>query len=311
MKLVIQIPCFNEEEQIVSTLEKLPQTLEGISEIVVLLIDDGSTDRTIEVAKKFGVEEFVIFPTNRGLVSAFQAGLQRSLELGADVIVNTDADGQYEGSSIGDLISPILLREADLVLGNRGTAELAQFSKVKRLLQSLGSLLASKLTKTYISDAASGFRAYSREAAATIHLTSKYTYTLESLVQIAEHNLGIANVQVGTTQTTRPSRLFKSMWNYTLRNGITLVRTFIQYSPLYFFSRIALVSFIFGSVSTLPFLVDLLLYKDSTGHLQSLFLAGTLIVLCFLFLAIGILADVAHSTRMTIQALYRDFKLHK
>ena len=235
MKLIIQIPCFNEERQLPATLARLPREVPGFDRVEWLIIDDGSSDRTVEVARAHGVDHIVRLTNNKGLAAAFQAGLDAGLKLGAEVIVNTDADNQYEGSDIPKLVGPILRGEADMVVGDRQVKTIDEFSAGKKLLQRLGSWVVRHASATGIPDTTSGFRAYNREAALQMHVVSKFTYTLETIIQAGKLEVAIDHVPIRTNPKTRESRLFPSVGAYVRRNALTIFRVWAQYEPLKLF----------------------------------------------------------------------------
>ena len=239
MKLIIQIPCFDEERTLPGTLADLPRSVEGMDSVEWLVIDDGSTDRTVDVAREHGVDHIVRLTNNRGLAAAFQAGLDASLKLGADVIVNTDADNQYNGGDVGRLVEPIVAGTADMVIGDRQTDTIEHFSPLKKRLQRLGSAVVRRASGTEVPDATSGFRAYNREAALQLQVVSKFTYTLESLIQAGKMLVAVEHVPVRTNEQTRPSRLFPSMWSYVRRNGLSIFRIYALYEPLRVFAAAA------------------------------------------------------------------------
>src|SRR3989338_1623201 len=226
MKLIIQIPCLNEEESLPKTLARLPRQINGVDEIEILVIDDGSTDRTSEVAHQHGAHHVVRLTKRKGLAQAFHTGLDASLKRGADIIVNTDADGQYKGEDIPRLVQPILEKKSDIVIGNRDIEHVKQFSFIKKRLQRIGSWVVRQLSGSTIADATTGFRAYSREAALRLNIISNYTYTIESIIQAADKGLAIANITISTNDVHRPSRLFKSIPEYLKRSLITIVRVY-------------------------------------------------------------------------------------
>src|SRR5215213_6893245 len=240
MKLIIQIPCFNEEQTLPATLADLPREVPGIDVVEWLVIDDGSTDRTVEVARAGGVDHIVRLTNNRGLAAGFQAGLDACLKLGADLIVNTDADNQYAGADIAKLVAPILEGTADMVVGDRETDRIEHFSPVKKLLQRWGSAVVRRASDTNVPDTTSGFRAYNREAALQIAVVSKYTYTLETIIQAGKFLVATDHVPIRTNAKTRESRLFPSMWSYVRRNGVSILRIYSQYEPLKVFMTAAI-----------------------------------------------------------------------
>src|SRR5215210_2960251 len=232
MKLIIQIPCFNEEEQLPATLADLPRELPGIDEVEWLVVDDGSTDRTIEVARRHGVDHIVRLTNNKGLAAGFQAGLDACLKLGADIVVNTDADNQYDGRDIGKLIEPVLAGRADMVIGDRDVANHPEFGPLKKRLQHLGSAVVRRASSTDIPDTTSGFRAYNREAALQLQVVGKYTYTLESIIQAGRQLVALDHVPIRARQVDRPSRLFTSIPSYVRRNAAAIFRVYAMYEPL-------------------------------------------------------------------------------
>ncbi len=306
MKLIIQIPCLNEEETLPLTLAELPRHIDGVDEIEWLVIDDGSTDRTVEVARQHGVNHIISHSGNKGLAAAFQTGLDTCLSLGADIIVNTDADNQYPGQYIPDLVRPILDRQADMVIADRQVQSIAHFSPIKRYLQGLGSAAVRYVSNTDVPDAPSGFRALSREAALRINVITQYTYTLETIVQAGNKNLKIVSVPVVTNEKLRESRLISSMWRYVTRSGATIIRLFLLYQPLRTFSYLALPFFVIGAGLWLRYLV-LWLTTDLTrgAHIQSILVGAVLIILSFIIFVIGLIGDlIAINRRLHEQNLY-------
>jgi glycosyltransferase involved in cell wall biosynthesis len=301
MKLVIQIPCLNEEEQLGATLDDLPRHVPGFDEVELLVIDDGSTDRTLEVARAHGVDHIVKLTNNKGLASAFQAGLDAALKLGADVIVNTDADNQYAASDIPALVAPIVRGSADMVVGDRQVAGIEHFSPTKRVLQRVGSWAVRHASDTAIPDATSGFRAYNREAALGLTVVSTFTYTLESLIQAGKGLIAVDHVRVGTNPKTRESRLFGSMWGYIRRNVIALFRVYTGYEPLRVFGSLAGLVLIAAVVAWSPFLWDTVVHGDTSGHVQSIVLGGVLLMTGVQLFALGVLADLIASHRVVSQ----------
>ena len=305
MKLIIQIPCFNEAETLPLTLADLPRQIPGVDEIEVLIIDDGSSDETTEVARRSGVHHIVRMTKNKGLANGFMAGLDASLRLGADIIVNTDADNQYNGADIPNLVRPILDGQAEMVIGDRQTDEIHHFSWMKKRLQNLGSWVVRQVSATEIPDATSGFRALSREAALQMNVISRFTYTLETIIQAGKKNLAVSHVPVRTNSKLRESRLFKGNWNYIKRSIATITRIYTMYEPLKMFSYIG------GTVFGVGFLIGLrfLYYFITTGgagHIQSLILAAVLLMIGFQVFIIGLVADLIGFNRRLIEStLYR------
>src|SRR5918911_1623312 len=254
MKLIIQIPCFNEEQQLPATLADLPRALPGIDELEWLVVDDGSTDRTVEVAREHGVDHIVRLTNNKGLAAGFQAGLDACLKLGADIVVNTDADNQYCADDIPKLIQPILDGDADMVVGDRQVEKIAHFSALKVRLQHLGSAVVRRASETEIPDTTSGFRAYNREAAIQMQVVSKFTYTLETIIQAGKMLVAVDHVPIRTNPKTRDSRLFPSMWAYVRRNAVSIFRIYTFYEPLRVFLAVAAVAAVLGAVIWARFL---------------------------------------------------------
>ena len=296
MKLVIQIPCLDEEEALPETLASLPETIPGVDEIVVVVIDDGSRDATTRVAARAGVTEIVRFPNHQGLARAFAAGLERALQIGADVIVNTDADNQYCASDIPALIAPILRGDADIVVGDREPGSLSHFSLPKRLLQRVGSWVVRQLSGTRVPDATSGFRAFSRSAALKINVLSDFTYTLETIIQAGKKQLAVTHVPVHANPTTRPSRLFSGPSHYIRRSAGTLVRIYALYEPFKVFSMLGGALIAVAGAIGLRFLFYYL-RTGGAGHVQSLILAAALLIIGFLTMLIGMLADLIGRNR--------------
>ena len=304
MKLLIQIPCLNEEDQLPGMLAELPRHVAGFTSVEWLVIDDGSTDRTIEVARENGVDHVVKLPQNRGLASAFQAGLDACVKLGADVIVNTDADNQYDSAAIPGLVAPVLSKEADIVVGDRDVRSIEEFSRLKIKLQLLGSWVVQQASGTDVPDATSGFRAYSREAALRLLVVNRYTYTIESIIQAGRSNAAIMSAPVGTNPATRESRLFGSMWGYIRRNALTILRVFAAYEPLKFFGFLASILLVLAGIAFIPFLSDWILTGDSSGHLQSIIVGSTLVVAAFQTIALAVVADLVASHRAVSQQVF-------
>lgn len=299
-KLIIQIPCFNEEDHLPDTLTALPRKIDGISEIEVLVIDDGSSDDTAGVARRLGVQHIVRHRTNRGLAAAFRSGLDHALRSGADIIVNTDADGQYVGADIAKLVEPVVRGDADIVIGDRGVRENEHFGPVKRLLQRLGSSIVRRLSRTDITDAVSGFRAISRSAAQQIYITTDFSYTTDMLIQAGRKRLAVVSVPVGTNAAARPSRLFKSIPSFITNTGMTMVRVYLTYNPLRFFVGIGLLALLFGSLPIARF-VWFWIQGDGAGHLQSLVLGSAVVILGLLIIILGMLADLIGANRRLIE----------
>lgn len=300
MKLVVQIPCFNEELTLPAVVNSIPRHIDGVDVLEILVVDDGSTDRTVEVATQLGVDHIITHTNNKGLARAFRTGLDACLALDADIIVNTDGDNQYDAGEIPALVRPILEGRADIVVGDRQTGRLEHFSPVKRRLQACGSWVARALSGTTVPDAVSGFRAVSRHAALQLNIVSPFSYTIEMLIQAGRKNLSIASVPVRTNRPTRPSRLFRNMFDFIGRSMGTMARMYTMYKPLTAFVCIGTVLFTAGAIPILRFLYFFLL-GNGAGHVQSLVLGGVLIILgCMAFL-IGLVADLINFNRQLIE----------
>jgi glycosyltransferase involved in cell wall biosynthesis len=304
MKVIVQIPCLNEEQFLPQALAGIPRRIDGVDSVQVLVIDDGSSDRTSEVARAHGADHVVRFKKRRGLAQVFMAGLDASLKLGADVIVNIDADNQYDGAEIPRLIAPILEGRAEMVVGDRGVSEVAHFSWTKRRLQTLGSWVVRKVSGTSVPDVTSGFRALTREAALRIYIVSEFSYTLESIIQAGKKQLAVAHLPI-SAQQTRPSRLFGSSWEYVKRSGATILRIYAMYEPFKVF--LLLGSALFGAGALLGLRYAYFWWQGHiTGHLQSAILSVLLLILGFQTLQWGIMADLIASNRKLLEdLLYR------
>jgi glycosyltransferase involved in cell wall biosynthesis len=300
MKLIIQIPCFNEERTLPETYADLPRNIEGVDIVETLIIDDGSSDCTAEVARSLGVEHIVTYVGNKGLAYAFMAGVNACLALGADIIVNTDADNQYNGADIANLIRPILDRKADIVVGERPIDETEHFSKRKKRLQHIGSAVVRLASSTSVPDAPSGFRAYSREAALRMNVINEYTYTLETIIQAGRNRLAITSVPIRTNPETRKSRLFKSMWAYISRSVGVIFRSYMMYRPLAFFGGLGTILLLIGVLIGVRFLM-FYIGGDGSGHIQSLILASSLSITGVMTMIIGLLADVISANRKLLE----------
>ena len=309
MKLVIQIPCLNEEATLPVTLRDLPRALPGITTIEILVIDDGSRDRTREVALEHGVHRVVSFPARRGLARAFDAGLREALAMGADIIVNTDADNQYQGADVARLVEPILARRADMVVGTRPIDSIEHFSTLKKWLQRLGSAVVRGLSQTDIPDATSGFRAYSREAALRLTVLTGFTYTLETLIQASQKNITLAHVPIRVNGKLRESRLFKGMGSYILRSLGTMLRVYLLYQPLRFFIAIAGLA-LGGAIGLFGRFLWIYAHQPlNSGHVQSLVVAGVLAVIGVLFIALGVLSDLTAMNRRILEEIVVNTRL--
>ncbi len=300
MKLIIQIPCLNEAETLEMALNDLPKHINGIDEIEYLIINDGSKDNTVQVAREWGVHHVVSFAKNKGLAKGFMAGIDACLRNGADIIVNTDADNQYCGMDIEKLVRPILEGKSDIVIGERPIDQTEHFSPLKKKLQHFGSWVVRKASNTDIPDAPSGFRAYSREAAMRLNVTNEYTYTLETIVQAGREKIAMDSVPIKTNAELRPSRLFNSMLGYVKKSMLTIIRAFIMYKPLQFFAIMGSIPFLLGVGVGIRFLVYMCMGRAG-GHVQSLILASTLMMIGFMTYMIGLQADIIAANRKILE----------
>ena len=308
MKLIIQIPCYNEADTLAITLRELPRTMEGFDKVEWLIINDGSTDNTIEVAKTNGVDHIISFTNNQGLARGFMAGLDACLKLGADVIVNTDADNQYNAKDIPLLVKPILDKKAELVVGARPVSEIKHFRFIKKQLQKLGSWVVRLASKTNMPDAPSGFRAMSREAALRLNVFNDYTYTLETIIQAGQKNMAIVSVPIRVNEDLRPSRLVKSIPRYVQKSIVTIVRIFVVYKPFRFFMAFGLLLFTSGLLLGLRFLYYYFL-EGGEGHIQSLILSSILLGIGFQTMLVAFLADLLAVNRRLMEDV--QFRLRK
>ncbi|MCD6116181.1 glycosyltransferase family 2 protein [bacterium] len=305
MKLIIQIPCYNEERTLPATIKAIPRKFDGIDIVELLVIDDGSTDRTVEKARELGVDHIVRLTSNRGLAVSFSAGLDSSLRFGADIIVNTDGDNQYRAEDIQKLIDPILAGSADMVVGDREVMQVEHFSFIKKLLQKLGSWVVRHISNTTVPDVTSGFRAFSREAALRMNVISQFTYTLDTIIQAGKKGIPIAHVSIRTNKPTRPSRLFKSIFAYINQSGATIARIYALYEPLKTFLYIGGFIFGVGFLVSMRFLYFFLTHQGE-GHIQSLILSAVFMIVGFQVGMIGLLADIISANRRLIEeVLYR------
>ncbi len=300
MKLIIQIPCYNEAQTLEVALNDLPRQIQGIDTIEYLIINDGSQDDTVKVAKHWGVHYVVSFTKNKGLAKGFLAGIDACLKNGADIIVNTDADNQYCGADIEKLVRPILNGASDIVIGERPIDQMEHFSPLKKKLQHFGSWVVRVASNTDIPDAPSGFRAYSREAAMRLNVTNEYTYTLETIVQAGRERIAMDSVPIQTNAQLRPSRLFGSMFGYVKKSMVTIIRAFMMYKPLQFFTILGSVPFFAGVGVGIRFLVYMCL-GQAGGHVQSLVLASTLLIMGFMIYVIGLQADLIAANRKILE----------
>ena len=311
MKLIVQIPCHNEADELPTTLAAIPRRIDGIDSVEVLVVDDGSTDATAEVARRECADHVIGFVARRGLARAFKAGLNESLRLGADIIVNTDGDNQYEGADIPKLVAPILGGKADIVIGDRDAGSLPHFSFVKRRLQRIGSWAMRRLSGTDVADAPSGFRAYSRETAMQINVVTDFTYTLETLIQAGKRGLAVVNVPIRTNETNRPSRLARSTGHYVAYATAAMARAYAMYEPLRIITIVGFLMILGGVALGARFLYFRWFVEGlGDGNVQSLILAAILSIVGFLMLCVAILADLlATNRRLLEETLYRVRKM--
>lgn len=300
MKLIIQIPCYNEAETLTIALDHLPEHIDGIDEIETLIINDGSADDTVAVARAWGVNHVVSFKRNKGLAKGFMAGLDACLRLDADIIVNTDADDQYCGADICRLVEPILDGKADMVIGDRPIDDTEHFSWKKKKFQHLGSWVVRMASGTDIPDAPSGFRAISREAALHLNVINEYSYTLETIIQAGHDKIALAHVPIRTNGELRPSRLFSSIWKFMQRSGTVIIRAFMMYKPLKFFGIIGVVIFLIGLIPGIRYII-FMMRGEGGGHIQSLILAAVLMLLGAQVAIAGLLGDIIAANRKIIQ----------
>jgi len=314
VKLVIQIPCYNEEKTLPETLDDLPDTFEGVNEVDILVVDDGSMDNTAEVARDRGVDHLIQFPYNKGLATAFHTGLIQSVRQDADLVVNVDGDNSFKGSEIPRLIQPILQNESDIVIGERKGPNREEFSWTKKILHTIGCMVVRQLSNTDIPDVTCGFRAYSREAALRLNVVSRFTYTLETIIQAGSENLSITSVPIETNPPRRESRLYDSHLDYVRKSMNTIIRMFITYQPLKFFGTLGAVIFTAGFLLGCRY-IYLYFMGGGPGHLPSLLLSSVLLISGFLVIITGLVADVVSSNRKLIEeVLYlqrkRDISQH-
>jgi glycosyltransferase involved in cell wall biosynthesis len=301
VKLIVQIPCLNEVVAIGATIREIPRTIEGIDRVEVLIVDDGSRDGTVEAARQAGADHVIRHRRNRGLARAFLTGLDASLRLGADIIVNTDADNQYRAADIPKLVAPILLGTADMVVGDRQVQSIATFSPSKKLLQRFGSWVVRQASNTDVPDTTSGFRAFSRDAAMRVFVHDDYTYTLETIIQAGTDRMALSHVPVSTNPPTRPSRLIRSIPSYLRRSIGTILRVYAMYKPLRVFSFLAITTLLGGIVLGARFLFYYWMEPGRSGHVQSLILAAILTIVAFQMFLVGLVADLIAANRRLLE----------
>ncbi len=308
MKLIIQIPCYNEQDSLPVTVSELPKYINGIDEIEVLVIDDGSSDNTLKVAQSLGIDHIISLPNNRGLAKAFSAGIDRCLEEGADIIVNTDADNQYSGLDIEKLVFPILHQGADIVIGDRQTNKIEHFSYLKKVFQKVGSYFVRMISKTDVIDTVSGFRAFTRESAMKINIFTDFSYTIESLIQFGYKKANVISVPVKTNGPIRKSRLFKSIPSFIINQLLTIIRAFSNYQALKVFISVGLIIIIPGIIGFTRF-IYFYFTDGGEGHIQSLIFSTVLINIGFIVLMSGIIADLISNNRKLIEDI--SFRIKK
>jgi glycosyltransferase involved in cell wall biosynthesis len=301
MKLVVQIPCLNEEQTLPLVLQSIPKKIDGVDEIVILVIDDGSTDKTLEVAKAHGVKHFVHHVRNQGLGRSFHDGVQKALEMGADIVVNTDGDNQYPQDRIDDLVRPVIEGNADIVIADRQTHKIAHFSQFKKFLQRLGSAVVNKAAGTELPDAVSGFRAYSRESLMRLNTITRFSYCTETIIQAGNKGLHIESIEVDTNPKLRESRLFNSTFEHVTKSAVTIVRAYVMYKPYVIFGSLGGIFLLIGLVPFVRFIALSIEDGTSRGHIQSLLLGSTLLTGAFLCLVLNIIADLIRINRVLIE----------
>ena len=299
MKLVVQVPCLNEEETLPEVLRTIPTEVDGIDELVVVVIDDGSTDRTAEIAREHGAQ-VIRHTSNLGLARSFRHGVDHALRIGADIVVNTDGDNQYPQARIADLVAPILRGEADVVIGDRQTSKIEHFSPFKKGMQRFGSSVVNRAARTDLPDAASGFRAYSRASLLRLNIVTDFSYTMETIIQAGNRGMRIASVQIETNPKTRESRLFSNIWQHMFKSGVAIVRSYLMFRPYVLLSTLAAV---FGLLGAIPFVRFGILFflEDDGGHVQSLIFGSSMLVASFVALALLVIADLLRTNRILLE----------
>lgn len=311
MKLVVQIPCLNEEETLPLVLRSIPKKIPGIDEIVILVINDGSKDKTVEVARKLGVTHFVHHVSNQGLGKAFHDGVLKALELGADILVNTDGDNQYPQNRIPDLVAPILAGEADIVIADRQTHLIEHFSPTKKILQKIGSAVVNTAAGTKLPDAVSGFRAYSRESLLRLNTITRFSYCTETIIQASYKGLHITSIPIETNPKLRESRLFKTTGEHVRKSAITIIRAYIMYKPYIIFGWLGGLLFAGGFIPFARYIYFSIQEGTTRGHIQSLLVGSLLLVTAFLCLALNIIADLIRINRILIEDNLEQTKRHR
>jgi len=308
MKVVVQVPCLNEEGTLPLVLESIPKKIPNVDELIVLIIDDGSTDKTIEIAKKYGVKHFVRHARNQGLGRSFHDGVHRALELGADIVVNTDGDNQYPQDRIGDLVQPIIKGKADIVIADRQTSKIAHFSPTKKLLQRVGSEVVNKAAGTKLPDAASGFRAYSKESLIRLNTVTRFSYCTETIIQAGNKGLKIESIPVETNPKLRESRLFKSTGEHVRKSATVIIRAYVMYKPHVVFGTLGTFLFALGLIPFARFIYLSLQDGTTAGHIQSLLIGSLLMISAFLCLVLNVIADLIRINRVLIETQLEEIK---
>ncbi len=300
MKVVVQIPCLNEEKTLPLVLQSIPKKIPGVDSIEVLVIDDGSADETVKVAREHGVKHFVIHPQRKGLARSFHDGMNKALEMGADIIVNTDGDNQYPQNRIGDLVLPIITGQGDIVIADRQVQSIAHFSPLKKLMQRVGTAILNAAAGTAVPDAPSGFRAYSREVAMQLNVVTRFSYAMETIIQAGNKNFKIVSIPIKTNPKMRESRLFKNSFEHIRKSGSAIIRAFIMYRPVAFFVSLGTVLFVAGAI---PFgrFAYFLIFDDGKGHIQSLVVGSVFLVAAIISFALGVIADLIRINRVLIE----------
>lgn len=301
MKLIVQIPCLNEETTLPAVLKTIPKKIDGIDEIITLIIDDGSTDNTVNVAKKYGVKHFVIHSKNMGLARSFNDGINYALSIGADIVVNTDGDNQYPQEQISDLVKPILDGKAEIVIGDRQTATIEHFSPVKKLFQRFGSTVVNKAAGTNLPDAASGFRAYSKNSLLRLNIVTQFSYCMETIIQAGNKRIPITSVKIKTNPKTRESRLFKNIWQHMYKSGSAIVRSYIMYRPHLIFITMGSILLVGGLLPFVRYGFIYLMGNHGGEHIQSLLLGAVLIFASMIAFALTVIADLTHTNRTLLE----------
>ncbi|HEX8762602.1 MAG TPA: glycosyltransferase family 2 protein [Candidatus Saccharimonadales bacterium] len=309
MKVVVQIPCLNEEQTLPLVLASIPKKIPGVDQIEVLVIDDGSTDETVKVAREHGVKHFVSHPQRKGLARSFHDGINKALEMGADIIINTDGDNQYPQERIGDLVQPILKGQADIVIADRQVQTISHFSPIKKLMQRVGTHILNAAAGTAVPDAPSGFRAYSREVAMQLNVVTRFSYAMETIIQAGNKNFSIVSIPITTNPKTRESRLFKNSFEHIHKSGSAIIRAFIMYKPVAFFVSLGAILFALGLIPFGRFMYFLVV-DDGRGHIQSLVVGSVFLIAAFISFALGIIADLIRINRVLIEDLLEQSRRH-